>query len=144
MSTPSPDRAHDLLEQLGGDRSRLAAVTATPWWASALLGLVAGLWVASPAVGDRTTSYVLAVVGVALVVWLVRERTGIRLRTAGPRPVALAVLWLLVTLVLYSVSLGLASLDRAAWVVVPALLAGGATWAAARLADRWAREGLRS
>lgn len=144
MSTPSPDRAHDLLEQLGDDRTRLASLSATPWWAPVLLALVAALWVASPAVGDRTTSYVLAVLGAVLVVSLVRTRTGIRVRAAGPRSAGLAVLWLLVTLVLYSVALGLVSLDRSAWVVVPAVVAGGVTYGAVRVADGWAREGLRS
>lgn len=144
MSSPSPDRAHDLLEQLGEDRTRLAALTATPWWAPVLLGLVAGLWVASPAVGDRTAGYLLALLGAVLVVSLVRTRTGIRVRAAGPRSAGLAVLWLLVTLVLYSVALGLVSLDRAAWVAAPAVVAGVVTCAVVRVADRWSREALRS
>lgn len=144
MSFPSPDRAHDLLEQLVDDRARLASLTATPWWSPVLLGLVAGLWVASPAVGDRTTGYVLALLGAALVVFLVRTRTGIRVSAVGPRAAGLAVLWLLVTLLLYSASLALVSLGRSAWVPAPAIVAGVVTWAVVRVADRWAREGLRS
>jgi hypothetical protein len=140
----SPDRATDLLRQLDHDRSRLADLTATPWWAPALLGLVVGLWVASPAVGDRTSNYVFALVAAVVIVSVVRAGTGIRLRAAGARQVALGALWLLASLVLYSVSLALVSLDRPVWVVLPALGAAAVTWAAARVSDRWAREALRA
>ncbi|GAA1176909.1 hypothetical protein GCM10009584_17970 [Ornithinimicrobium humiphilum] len=142
--TFSPDHATDLLRQLDDDRSRLADLTATPWWAPAFLGLVVGLWVASPAVGDRTSNYVFALVAAVVIVSVVRARTGIRLRAAGARQVSLGALWLLATLVLYSVSLALVSLDRSVWVVLPALGAAATTWAAARVSDRWAREALRA
>ena len=82
-SSPSPTDATDLLRQLDEDRSRLAGLTATPWWAPALLGLVVGLWVASPSVGDRTTNYLFALGATVVVIYLVRVRTGIRLRGPG-------------------------------------------------------------
>ena len=143
-SSPTPADATDLLRQLDEDRSRLAGLTATPWWAPALLGLVVGLWVASPAVGDRTTNYLFALAAAVVVVHLVRVRTGIRLRGAGARQLVLGVLWLLVTLLLYSAALGLVSLDREVWTVLPAAVAGVVTYALAVVSDRWARESLRA
>lgn len=142
-SSPSPTDATDLLRQLDEDRSRLAGLTETPWWAPALMGLVVGLWVASPAVGDRTPNYLFALVAGVVVVYLVRVRTGIRLRGAGARPLALGILWLLVTLLLYSAALGLVSLDREVWTVLPAVVAGVVTYGLAVVSDRWVRESLR-
>ncbi|MGD8202258.1 hypothetical protein ACQE98_16585 [Ornithinimicrobium sp. W1679] len=142
-SSPSPTDATDLFRQMDDDRSRLAGLTETPWWAPALMGLVVGLWVASPAVGDRTPNYLFALVAGVVVVYLVRLRTGIRLRGAGARPLALGILWVLVTLLLYSAALGLVSLDREVWTVLPAVVAGVVTYGLAVASDRWVRESLR-
>lgn len=144
MSHPSPDSATSSLQQMRDDQSRMAALTSTPGWAPALLALVAGLWVASAPIGDRTTGYVSALVGAVLVVYLVQAQTGIKVRRSGPRQWSLGILWLLFTLVLYSVSLALGSVDKVGWTVVPALAAGTFTYFVVRVSDRWAREGLRA
>lgn len=144
MSTPTPDSARSTLTQMNDDRLRMASLTVTPWWAPALIAMVVGLWVASPVTGDRRTGYAVAVVSAALVIYLVRAQTGIRVRTAEPRQWSLGILWLLLTLVMYSSAVGLDSLDRAPWVAVPALGAAGITYAAAWVSDRWARESLRA
>lgn len=142
MSHPSPDDARSSLNQVRDDRSRMAALTSPPRWASTLLGLVAGLWVASAPVGDRATGYVLALAAAVLVVYLVQAQTGIKVRRSGPRQWSLAVLWLLFTLAMYSVSLALGSVDRVGWTVLPALAAGAVTAWVATVSERWAREGL--
>ncbi|WP_122261974.1 hypothetical protein [Ornithinimicrobium cerasi] len=144
MSHISPDSATSTLQQMRDDRSRVAALTSTPWWAPTLLALVAGLWVASASMSDRTTGYVLALAGAALVVYLVRAQTGIKVRRSGPRQWSLGVLWLLFTLAMYSVSLALGSVDKAGWTVVPALAAGTVTYFVVTVSDRWARDGLRA
>lgn len=144
MSTPTPDSARSTFTQMRDDRLRMASLTVTPWWAPALIAMVVGLWVASPVTGDRRTGYAVAVVSAALVIYLVRAQTGIRVRTAEPRQWSLGILWLLLTLVMYSSAVGLDSLDRAPWVAVPALSAAGITYAAAWVSDRWARESLRA
>lgn len=144
MSTPTPDSARSTFTQMRDDRLRMASLTVTPWWAPALIAMVVGLWVASPVTGDRMTGYAVAVVSAALVIYLVRAQTGIRVRTAEPRQWSLGILWLLLTLVMYSSAVGLDSLDRAPWVAVPALSAAGITYAAAWVSDRWARESLRA
>ena len=132
------------LNQMSADRSRLNALTSTPWWAPALLALIAGAWVASPALGDRKTGYAVALVSATLGVYLARQHMGIRVKASGPRHWALVMLWLLFTLVMYSVALGLVSFDKAVWVVAPSLAAAGFTYVVAKVADRWAREGLRA
>ncbi|WP_134772079.1 hypothetical protein [Ornithinimicrobium flavum] len=140
MSRPTPEHATATLQQLQDDRERLESLTQTPWWAPVALGLVVGLWVGSAPVTDRTTGYLLALVAALLVASLVRTRTGIRLRRSGARQWSLAILWLLATLVLYSVALALGSLGEAAWAMVPALAAAGLTSLTVRVSDRWARE----
>ena len=144
MSDTSPYSAASSLQQMRDDRSRMATLTSTPWWAPALMALVAGLWVASAPMNDRTTGYLLALVGAALVAYLVQSRTGIKVRRSGPRQWALGVLWLLLTLAMYSAALALGSVEKAGWTVVPALAAGAFTYFVAKVSDRWARDGLRA
>lgn len=138
-----PDDAAATLDQLRRDRARLNSTTQTPWWVSAGLGLIVALWVVSPALAPVPVSYGIAVVAVVLVLSLARRHTGLRTSARGPRIWALGVLWLLVTLVSYSVSLGLAASNLPAWIVVPSVVSGAATYLCAQTADRWGREGLR-
>ena len=49
----------------------------------------------------------------------------------------------MVTLLLYSAALGLVSLDREIWTVLPAVVAGVVTYGLAVVSDRWVRESLR-
>lgn len=131
------------LAQLERDRDRLVSTTRTPWWVPTAIGLIVGLWVGSPALASARVSYGTAVVAVVLVLAFARRQTGVQASARGPRVWALGALWLLVTLLAYSVSLGLAAADMPVWIAVPAAIAGAVTYLHVRLIDRWAREGLR-
>ncbi|AQP43424.1 hypothetical protein [Tessaracoccus flavus] len=139
MEPHSPEHASAMLDQLRDDRVRLNAMTETPWWVPIALGLITGVWVASPAVGDRTVGYTMALVSVAVLVLLARRQMGVKLRISGASVWVLAVIWLAITLTAYSVALGLISLQLTAWVAVPALAAAAVTVGMARSIDRRAR-----
>lgn len=141
--TQHPDDATATLNQLARDRARLDARTRMPFWAPVAFAVVAALWVASPAMGDARTNYVFALVAAVLVADLARRWTGLRAKAVGPRAWALTVLWLVVTLLMYSISLGLVAGQLPLWVLVPAVVAGVTTWFCIRAADACARAGLR-
>lgn len=132
------------LDQLQHDRARLDEATRTPWWVPAGLALIAAIWVLSPALVPPSVSYALAVVGVLALLHGARRQTGLRASVRGPRTWALAALWLLLTMLAYSVALGLAAADLVVWVGLPAAAAAAVTYLSARTVDRWAREALRA
>lgn len=144
MTTPSRDGAAATLQQLSTDRAQLDATAPTPSWLLVALALLAGGWVVSPAVGSRTPGYLFALVGAVLAIDLARRTMGMQVKASGPRFWLVGFGWLAFTLLMYSVSLGLVSLELPLWVAVPAVVEMVVTYLLGRLVDRWAREGLRA
>lgn len=148
--TPRPDgtEARETLGRLSADRDALDRSTRTPGWLAPVMALLTAGWVASPALssGDdgRATAYIGAlVVGVAFFL-LARRATGRKGSGPARREWPLVVLLLIVTLLMYSVSLGLVSLGHDLWVVLPALVALVSVFLGMRALDRGARERLHS
>lgn len=140
-NTPSDD-AQATLAQLREDREALDRTTRTPAWLAPAMGLLAAGFVASPAFpsgDDGRAAYVGALVLALALTVLARRRAGRRDAPHGPRSWPLIVLLVIVTLLMFSTSLGLVSLGHAAWVVLPALVTGTAVALGLRALDRQAR-----
>ncbi|WNB86905.1 hypothetical protein [Cellulomonas sp. ATA003] len=138
---PSPTS----LSVLEADRAALAERARTPSWLAPALGAVTAAWVATAATarpGGPASWYLLLLVGIALTTMAVRS-TGVRTGRVGVRGGLGYLALVAVVLVLYSVALGLASLDLHAWAAVPVVLTFGATVVGVRSIDAAARRTLR-
>lgn len=124
------------LADLDVDRTRLADRVAAPWWLHWLLGLVVAGFVASTAVSDDTVRDLVAggLLGAAAVGTMNYQKlSGIRVRRTGLAGLAVVVGLVASTLLLLSVSYGLAASLSPWWVLAPALLSfalilGGSRW----------------
>jgi FtsH-binding integral membrane protein len=119
---PSPEDAAAALRTLDADRRALATQAAPPRALMAAFGAIAAWWVGaaqttSPGAGYQPAAAGWLPVAAAIVVaYLVRERTGVRFRSSGPRAAGAFVAILVSCLGLYSASLALVSLG-ATWAV---------------------------
>ncbi len=96
------------------------------------LALLVGAYVAAPAIpgASQTGSSFLVLAGIVLLAWWL-QRNGLRVsRSAG-------VLAGATVLLAYSVSLGLVASSVAAWVVLPAAVAAGVTFAVTGRSRSW-------
>ncbi len=127
--------AAEALGVLSADRQRLAQRVRVPWALMAAFGALGAWWVGSAAATQPGANYEspsmgwMALLGVLVVAHLVQRKTGIRFRSLGARANGAIAGILVACLVLFSVSLGLASLGLH-WAVVATSLAAFAitTW----------------
>lgn len=119
----SPQAAVEMLDALQTDRDRLVENVKVPWPLLAAFGGAGVWWVAAAASARPGADYEppasswLALVAALVIAYLVRRETGIRFRAMGARA-AWAVTGIIATcLILFSVSLGLASFGLH-WAVV--------------------------
>jgi hypothetical protein len=126
---PNESRAAaDILGELQADRARLAQRTQAPRWLAPGFGVIAGLYVLIPALpGDRPgTGFVTTALVVGIVmVYASRRITGIKFARFGAQAWFALAGAVIGTLALFSVALGLVSLDLHWWVVAPAAAAFG-------------------
>lgn len=114
------------LEHLRTDRQNLATRLSEPRWLGPGLGLVAAAVVASPAVPDDTWRDTVLVTALAASIALLsryHRTTGIKLSRVGARAAALYGGALGVSLVLLSVSYGLAAGGLPWWITASAVTA---------------------
>ena len=123
LETTARDEAAESLATLSADRQRLAEQARVPAALMAAFGALGAWWVGSAATTDPGSSYEppltgwLALLGVLVVAHLVQRETGIRFRSLGARANG-AIAGIVVTcLALFSLSLGLVSLDMR-WAVM--------------------------
>lgn len=141
--------AAEALDSLTMDRERLAGRLRVPWALMAAIGALAAWWVASAATARPGAAYEppatgwIALLGVLVVAHLVQRETGVRLGAMGARA-AWATAGILVTcLALFSVSLGLVSLELAWAVALTSAVAFAVTTWLAGVAYRAAVEHVR-
>lgn len=145
----SRDEAADALDSLAADRDRLAGRMRVPWALMAAFGALGAWWVGAAAMTEPGGDYEppmsgwMALLGALVVAHLVQRESGVRFRRMGARA-TWAMLGILATcLVLFSVSLGLVSLDLRWAVVITSLVAFALTTLLAGAAYRSAVENLR-
>lgn len=136
----------EILDELQADRDRLAQRFRAPKWLAPGFGLVAAVYVSTPALpGQRTSDFILiaaVVVGILLVGNTYRA-TGIKMSRFGlPEWVAFAAS-VLGSLVLFSVSLGLAASGLYWWIAAPVCVAFVMVFALTRVILSSMRERLR-
>lgn len=146
---PSPEEAAASLRGLAADRQALANGVHVPKMLLAALGGVAAWWVAGAAGANPGENYEpptsgwLGLVAALVIAHLIRRETGIRFRQMGLRAGLVTVAILVLCLVLFSISLGLASFGARWAVVLTSLCAFGmVTWLAG-IAFRSALDQLR-
>lgn len=113
-------------EHLHRDRQTLAARLGRQRWVGPGLGLVAAVFVASPAGPDdtwRRAIFVAALLASIVLVDRYRRTTGIKLSRVGARATVIYVAALGVSLVLLSVSYGLAASGLSWWITASAVTA---------------------
>jgi hypothetical protein len=148
-SGTSRDEAADALDSLAVDRDRLVGRMRVPWALMAAFGALGAWWVGAAAMTEPGGDYEppmsawMALLGALVVGHLVQRESGVRFRRMGARA-TWATLGILATcLVLFSVSLGLVSLDLRWAVVTTSLVAFTLTTLLAGVAYRSAVENLR-
>lgn len=145
--TPRSDDAAASLEQLRADRENLDRRTQAPAWLAPALALVGTGYVASPALtseGSSAPAYAMGLIAVVVLLEVARRQTGRKDHGPTLRQWPLLGLLLLVVLLMFSISLGLVSLGHAAWVVLPALVAGISLFLGIRSLARQAGARLRA
>ncbi len=118
-------RAREVLHDLDADRSALSARVAAPGWLYPLCALFIAGFVATPALrSDVPRDAVSGALTAATVVLLLgyQRLSGVRVRRTGARGGLLVAGMLVATLVLLSVSFGLAASLSAWWVLAPAAM----------------------
>lgn len=140
---PDPRRASDLLAELDADRGALARHAATPAWYLVGMTVLAGVYVATPLLGDHRSPLTSLLLGGLLVLGVLhQQRRVVRPRGLGAAGAGLLVGLLAVVLLLLSVSFGLVAGGLRGWVVLPAVVAAAATALALRRLDALARRDL--
>ena len=145
-SDGSPRDASALLSDLAADRAALADRLVAPGWLYPALGLMTALYVASPFVEPdvvRRSIAGFAIAGIIALVLGYQRMTGVRVsRAGGPARLTLWIL-LVATLLLLSVSLGLASFGLNWWIALTGAASFGLTVSLGRMFDRQYREHVR-
>lgn len=142
----TPRAAAQLLDALAADRSQLAARLAAPAWLYPLFGVLTALYVAAPALAPGTARSLVtssAIAATLALVWGYPRLSGVRVARAGASALLTLGLLLGATLLLLSVSLGLASLGLRWWALLPAAASFALTVLLGRLFDRRYRERVR-
>lgn len=138
-------RARQVLNDLDADRAALAARVAAPGWLYPLCALFLSAFVATPALRSDTprSALVGALVAATVVLLLGYQRlSGVRVRRTGARGGLLVAGMLVATLVLLSVSFGLAASLSAWWVLAPAATTFVVVLLGSRRFDHLYRENL--
>ncbi|MSS83438.1 hypothetical protein FYJ24_01390 [Actinomycetaceae bacterium WB03_NA08] len=127
-TTASPVEISNSIDLLDADRARLTQSVAIPWSLFFAYGGVGAWFVAnaastSPGADYRAPGSFFLILAVGLVItYLLEQRSGIRFRTMGGQAIVFVTALIVTLLALYSVSLGLVSLDLS-WAVVFTTLA---------------------
>lgn len=143
------ESAGGALGSLRADRDRLAGHLRVPWTLMAAFGALGAWWVGAAATTTPGESYEppqsrwVVLVGVLVVAHLVQRETGIRFRSMGAGATWSMIGVLVTCLALFSISLGLVSLDLAWAVVITSVVAFVITTALAGIAYRSAIKNLR-
>jgi hypothetical protein len=117
------DAAVQQLDSLRTDRANLAERLQSPRWLAPGFGLVAAAYTAIPSFADdqgRRAAFIAALVASIALVSGYRRATGIKLTRVGVRARTLAALAVLASLVLLSVSYGLAAAGLHWWIALSA------------------------
>ena len=146
---PTEAEATNALASISDDRRRLADDVQVPWALLMALGGMGAWWVASAADTNPGENYEssssgwLALVGALIIIHLIKRELGVQFRGLGARGVWALVGLVSVCSVLFSVSLGLVSLDLRWAVALTSLAAFAATTWFAKVAYQSAIEKLR-
>lgn len=138
-------RARQVLHDLDADRASLAERVAAPGWLHSLCALFIAGYVATPALRSETPRDAVsgALVAATAVLLLGYQRlSGVRVRRTGARGGLLVAGMLVATLVLLSVSSGLAASLSGWWVLAPAAITLVVVLLGSRRFDRFYRESL--
>jgi len=134
---PSRDEAAKALNDLTADRERLVHSIRVPWLLLAGYGGLAAWWVGSAATASPGENYEpptiggLALAVVLVVAYLIQRETGIRFRSIGFRAMLAATGIVVSCLALFSISLGLVSMDMPWAVAITSAMAfASTTWLA--------------
>lgn len=143
------NEAREALDALSADRQRLAQRVRVPWALMAAFGALGAWWVGSAATTNPETNYEppltgwMALLGVLVVAHLVQRETGVRFRSLGARANGVVAGILVMCLALFSVSLGLVSLELRWGAIATSIAAFAITTWLAGVACRSAVEHLR-
>ena len=114
----------DRLNELDADRAALAEWVRTPWWLAAGFGLIAAAYVVVPAFDGRSAGVTIGALVMSIVLITTYHRTiGVKLGRVGARAWLLLGGGVILLLGLYSLSLGLASLELRWWIAAPTVAA---------------------
>lgn len=120
----SSDDATQMLREMSADGEALASRIQPPRWFFIVLALAGAAWVASPAIQNqigRTTTTGMAIIVFAVILVSHQRSTGVEIKRMAPSTRFAYILAIVITLVLYSVSLGIVSLTSPWWVIAPAV-----------------------
>jgi hypothetical protein len=112
------------IEQLQIDRNNLSQRSLFPQWFHFAAGVVAALYVISPALPgneERSSGFLFAFIATLVLLTIAQKETKIKASSGGLRGSLTILAMLVVILVGYSVALGLVSLGLIMWCSVPAL-----------------------
>lgn len=143
-SGPDATEASKILDDIAADRTDLASRARAPWWFAPGFGLIAAALVGGPAIPDGwgTSMSVFSILAVVVLFYAYRRVTGVTLASFGAASWVLFLAALVISLILLSVSFGLASFDLHWWILATALAAFGVGTLAAFLVTRIARARL--
>ncbi len=116
-----PVDATRMLDDLAADRAKLVERMKAPGWLYPAAGLLAAIYIASPAIEADVVRRVVAGValgGIAFLVWGFQRATGVKVSRAGLPAQWTLVLHVLAVLLLLVVSFVLESLDLTWWIVL--------------------------
>ncbi len=114
-----------LIEDLHSDRQRMAARLSAPRWVAPGFGLVAAAYVTTAAMPSDTWRdgvFVAAVAASLVMLSVYRSTTGIKLSRLGARAVVILLCAVGVTLLMLSVSYGLAAGGLTWWITASTLI----------------------
>ncbi len=149
FSGPTGDEASETLSSLLNDRRRLAEAFQVPWALLLALGGMGAWWVAAAGSAnpgenyDSSSAGWLALVGALVITHLIKRELGVQFRGLGARGGWALFGIIAICSLLFSVSLGLVSLDLRWAVVLTSLAAFAATTWLAKVAYQSAIEKLR-
>lgn len=112
------------LNELDADRATLAERVRTPWWLAVGFGLIAATYIVTPAFDGRSAGVTISALVLSIALIAAYQRTiGMKLGKLGGRAWLALIAGVVVLLGLYSISLGLASLELRWWIAAPTLVA---------------------